>query len=157
MENEAQNNAVSDIIHNQYIDRSKKAEILEQLHLLKGSDKFAFEVCCISRKISKVHCYEGMLWYFSDVKSLKTTNHTMGGDSFSKYFESQNTFNMPFFEVYLSFVKICDENYYIEHNTALTDGEVDKIMELVNRYDKMYKALKSEIDSLLSNISNKDD
>lgn len=157
MENEAQNNAICDIIHNQYIDRSKKAEILDQLHLLKGSDKFVFEVFCISNKISKVHCYEGILWYFSDVKSLKVTNHTMGGDSFSKFFESPNTFNMPFFEVYLSFVKICDENYYIEHNIPLSDGEIGKVRELEDRYDKIYEVLRSAIDSLVSNISNKDD
>lgn len=157
MENEAQNDAVCDIIHNQYIDRSKKAEILDQLHLLKGSDKIAFEVFCISNKISNVHCFEGILCYFSDVRSLKTTNHIMGGDSFSKYFESPNTFNVPFSEVYLSFVKMCDENYYIEHNTPLSDGEVEKVKELVNRYDKIFEALKSAIDSLVSNIPNKDD
>lgn len=150
MENEAQNDAICDIIHNQYIDRGKSTEIKSQIRLLSVSEKFVFEIFCISNKISKVHCSEGLLCYFSDVKSLKTTNHTIGGDSFSKHFESPDTYNYPFYEVYLSFVKILNENYYLEHNTSLSSEEVGQMKELVNKYNQVCEKLTSAIDLLMN-------
>lgn len=149
MKNEAQNDAICNIIHNQYIDRAKLTEIKNQIHLLNISEKFIFEIICISDKVSMVHCYEGLVWYFSDVKSQKTTNHTLGGDSFSKHFNAPDTYNYSFYEVYLSFVKICNENYYVEHNTSLSNEEVVQMKELVNKYNQMYVELTSEIELLM--------
>lgn len=149
MEQELQNEYVSDIIHNQFINREKKTEIEQQIHLLNGLDRIAFDIIISSSKIAKIYCYGGWLWYFCNTKSLKKSNSLLGEELFKQHFKGNESFNIVFQEVYLSRLIVLDENIYIEHNFLLDENEISTIENIASQYNETYRQLQDEVDKIL--------
>ncbi|EHI98787.1 hypothetical protein CDLVIII_2124 [Clostridium sp. DL-VIII] len=126
---EPKSEAVADVVKNQYIDITKVNEIMLQSNLMGVVDFIAVSIVSIIPSISKVYCYGGMLWYFTDIKTNRKKMNWSTSD-FKRFSESTKKFNLAYDEVYISCVKINDETYFIEHNDLISNEEKEKIQKL---------------------------
>jgi hypothetical protein len=122
---ERQNDDVYNVIHLQFVERSKLEQIASQAHLLTWHNRIAVGLFYLSDKISNVYLMDGFDWYFSDVKSKRSnTTVTFGNSFYQEFFKTENNYNESFQEVFLSRCRINNETHYIEHNEPLNYSEV---------------------------------
>lgn len=126
---ERQNEATFDLIHSQYVDRGRQDAILEQIQLCSTHDRIAFLLFLCSPKISQVFLMDGVLWYFSDVKSCRMSSGiTMGTEYYLSFFDDESgDYNISYENVFLSRCKVHEEWEFIEHNEPLNDEELSMI------------------------------
>ena len=116
--------SVLDIVKHQYIDKDKLEEILSQIHLLNKNDILAILVANYSEKVSRVHFYDGLLFYFTSTKSVRD-RFDFDTRVFKNIKESHNHYNITYDEAYLSFIQFANEELFIEHNIKFTDNEIN--------------------------------
>lgn len=127
---------VLDVVKHNFIDRTKREEILSQKHLLSQIDLVAIDFILFSEKISKVHGIGGFYYYFSNIKTIRNKNSWSSQD-FNDLKGSGPKFNRPYDEAFLSFVEINNESYYLEHNEAFSVKEIEEIVDLCLRNQKI--------------------
>ena len=127
--------SVLDVVKHDFIDRTKISEILSQKHLLSNHQLVAVALIIFSEKIVKVYCIGGFHWYFTNIQT-KRTKMSWGSYYFKIFKEGNIKYNVNYDEVFLSYVKIKDEDYYIEHNDTFTDKEIIELEEICTTHNK---------------------
>lgn len=127
--------SVLSVVKDDYIDRSKIQEIQTQIHLLGIIDIIAVAIVEVSDKISKVYCYGGWSWYFTNTQTKRISSNINSEDF--EIFKDSEKYNVVYEEVFMSGIKISEENFYIEHNEELDLKEIEKISALVKFFNTM--------------------
>lgn len=128
--------AVLDIAKHNFIDRSKGGEILSQKHLLSQHDLVAIAFIIFSEKIVKVYFIGGFDWYFTNIQSVRK-KHSWCSQDFNELKQSSTKFNTPYDEAFLTYIEINKDDYYLEHNEAFTDKEIEEIVNLSTTHNKV--------------------
>lgn len=128
--------AVLDIAKHNFIDRTKTEEILSQKHLLSQHDLVAIAFIIFSEKIVKVYCIGGFDWYFTNIKTVRK-KQSWSSQDFNDLKESNTKFNTPYDEAFLTYIEINNEDYYLEHNEAFTDKEIEEIVNLSTTHNRV--------------------
>ena len=122
--------SVVNIIKHEFVDLTKIEGILSQKHFLSNSDIVDVEYFSASEKIAKIYCIGGFKWYFSNIKS-KRQETSWSTEDFKILGKGQIKFNVAYDGVFLSSVRILDEDYYFEHNEEFNEWEIDQLLKLV--------------------------
>jgi len=132
MENlELQHEEVYNLNEYDYIDTQKETVLKSQFHLLSQSAIVAVLTALSCEKVVKVHCYRGMLSYWTDRKSNRNLMSSNSAD-FDKFSKSTNRFNQTYDETLISVYTFLDEDYFIEHNDEIALDDICKILEVLN-------------------------
>ena len=126
---EKKNEAVFSVVKHQYIDTRRQKEILEQFHLLTEHDATATLIALSCNKVVKVYALNGLLMFFTE-KNTNRKKHSWHGADFVKFQSSEQKYNQPYDEVYISVFSFNNETYWVEHNEILTTIDIQNIHEL---------------------------
>jgi hypothetical protein len=132
MNDEKKNEAVFNVMKHQYIDSKRFDEIFGQLHLLSKADIVCVLLVAACAKVVKVYCYNGLLMYFTDRNTNRTTMSWAGAD-FVEFFKAENPINQVYDEAFISVFSFGDDSYFVEHNELLSMDEVNHMIEYVTR------------------------
>lgn len=127
--------SVLDVVKDDYIDRNKIHEIQTQIHLLNIIDIIAVAIVEVTEKISKIYCYGGWSWYFTNTQTKRKSSNINSEDF--EIFKDTEKYNIVYEEVFMSGIKISEDNFYIEHNEELDFKEIEKISALVKFFNIM--------------------
>lgn len=119
--------SVIDLVKNQFVNKANSQEILSQKHLLSQQDLLATILLISSEKIAKIHCMDGLHYYFSTTKTTRKSMSIHTAD-FKKISQGEVKCNVPYDEAYLTYLRIEDEDYFIEHNDVLSETEISSLM-----------------------------
>lgn len=140
IKNEEMIPSVVNLVKDNFVERIKIPEILKQIHLLNLNDRIAVNLFASSEKISKVYSIGGWHWYFCETKSNRKNNN-WGSDCFTVFKDGGLMFNRSFDEVYLSYLTIYNEDFYMEHNFKFTEEEICFFEEFALKYNKEIEAV----------------
>jgi len=130
--------SVVDLIKYQFIDNKRIDEILRNSKFLSQIDLLAVTLASFSKKIVNIYFYGGFNWYYTKIKS-KRTSTSFDSRVFKKFEELSKKENLEYEEVYLTCFEFKDEKYYIEHNEKFTEEEVaflNMLNELPNKLNE---------------------
>ena len=113
---------VVDVIKDNYIDKEKIGQILEQKHLLSNSALIAVALASFSYKVAKIYT-SGLSWYFTSTESNRNT-FNMDSRTFKDLDQALVRHNVPYDQAYLTCFQFNGDNYYIEHNEVFTEQEI---------------------------------
>ena len=113
------------LINESYYSRSWKGVIVPQLHLLSVYDRVPVLLFNLSEKISKIYSIGGWEQVFSDVKSLRTKMSWS-----SEMFNDSVGINQAFDEAFLTYVKLFDQEFWIEHNEPFSPEDLSELSSL---------------------------
>lgn len=119
------------LVKDDFVDREACEEILSQRHLLDKNDLVAVSMTMLLQNLTKIYCIGGFHWYFTSTKSLKK-NHSFSSRDFDIFKNNSPIFNSQYHEVFLSAIKIGDDEYYLEHNIELTSDEIETLEYIIN-------------------------
>lgn len=142
IEGEAQNDAVSALVKDNYIDVDKFDEIVTQKHLLKFNDLTAVFLAMQSHKNTCVYCCGGLIQYFTSRKSNRI-NMSFDSRFFNKCEKNIMQFNLIYDEAFISWLKIYDEIFFIEHNEQFSVLEIQSLKAIEQLYISMNKSKNS--------------
>lgn len=123
--NELMNPAILEIVKNEFIDRTKQYEIISQTHLLSLPERIAVAFTFFSQKIAKIYWGIGFVWWFTDIKSTRK-KLDFNSDDLSRV-KNGLIYNSEYDGAYLSYIKLADDDFYIEHNSSFTDEEIAEL------------------------------
>jgi hypothetical protein len=122
----AKNDDLSDealmLINDNYYSRESWDIIKGQADLLPPHDRIAVFIFNKSNKIAQVYSIGGWHMWFSDIKTARKKHEWSG-----LTFRENIGINIPYDEAYLSYFKIEDQDYWIEHNEPLSNQDVESI------------------------------
>lgn len=124
IQNEEMSPAVTDLVKNDFVDRTKIDEIIKQKHLLGAHELVALALFSFSKKIAKIYCIGGFHFYFSDTKSVRSRLGWSSKD-FKVFENNPQKFNKKYDEAYLSYFSKWEEEYFIEHNEEFSEDEIN--------------------------------
>jgi hypothetical protein len=129
MQNEKQNDVVSYVIKDQFVDTDRIDEILSQGHLLSRKELYAVKCCKSIERITKFYTTGGMMMYMTNrpTDRIKTEWSSKDFDSFSGRVHREN---IPYDEAYITVINLDDEIVYFEHNGKLSDSELSKLKHI---------------------------
>lgn len=132
---EPKNDAALAVVKDGYINKDAFNQISEQVHLLDFSDITAVFLAMQSEKNACIYCYGGLKWYFTSVKSNRKS---MSFDSqvFIEFESNLEQFNLKYDEVFISWVKIHSEIFFIEHNELFSESEIEGLKNIELLYLK---------------------
>lgn len=125
------NEATFDVMKHQYIDTTKRDDILSQISLLHKTDIIASLLSFASNKVVKVYCHNGIQIYFTDRKSNRTLTGYSSID-IKSISDKGIGINNEYDEVFISVFKFGEEMFMIEHNTTITEKEYAEIEKYVS-------------------------
>ena len=67
---------------------------------------------------------------------------------FDEYVNGEIRFNIPYHNVYLSFVIFCDEPLFLQHNDLLSEIEILSLSQLADKLNKQYEELMETMKSI---------
>ena len=136
---EEKNEATFNVMKHQYIDTTKKEEILAQLHLLYQHDIVSVIIAFSCDKVIKLYTGNGLIMYFTE-KNTRRTAHQWSGIDFHNFATSDEKYNQPYDEVFISVFQFRGENFFVEHNDMLNSCDIAQIeQELVLLETKLPK------------------
>ncbi|MBA4533303.1 teicoplanin resistance protein VanZ [Brevibacillus halotolerans] len=138
---------VLDIIKHQYIDKKKLDVILTQIHLLNKTDILAVIAACFSEKVAIVYFYDGLLFYSTSTKSAR---EILKFDSrvLKSVKDSEKYINNAYEAAFLSFIKVENEELFIEHNEKFDEEEIKISIELLTQFIESINETDSPISEL---------
>jgi len=127
IQNEEMSPAVTALVKNEFVDRTKIDEIKKQRHLLSRHHLVIVTLFSFSKKIAQIHCFGGLLFYFSDTVS---TRKRLGysSEDFKRFEDNPQKFNTKYDGAFLSCITKWDEKYYIEHIEEFSDHEINRLI-----------------------------
>ncbi|PYE43291.1 teicoplanin resistance protein VanZ [Paenibacillus barcinonensis] len=131
MKDEKRLPSVVDVVKNKFIDIENIEEILSQVHLLSKIDSLAVIVTGFSKKISRIYANNGLSFYLTSNKSVRE-KIDFNGEMFLKIRASDVQVNISFDEAYLTYLNICNEDFFLEHNKQLELKEFDTLIDKIN-------------------------
>ncbi|MBE6534415.1 MAG: hypothetical protein E7678_05565, partial [Ruminococcaceae bacterium] len=118
---EEMNPYVYDVIREQYFDVEHLDEINLQKHLLNYSEQFILYVLRMGLKVSEFHVGGiSILPYWTSIQS-NYDRCQWSSNEFDEYLNGDIKSNIPYHNVYLSFVIFCDEPLFLQHNELLSE------------------------------------
>lgn len=134
---EAKNDTVLALVKDGYIDINRFDEISAQNHLLKFNDITAVFLAIQSQKNTQIYCCGGLIQYFTSRKSNRI-NMSFDSRFFDECEKNIMQFNLIYDEVFISWVKIYNEVFFIEHNEQFSSQEIQVLKAIEKMYfDKM--------------------
>jgi hypothetical protein len=124
---------VVDVVETQYIDKNKINIILSQKHLLSKTNIIAVLIADFSEKVAKIHCHNGLLSYFTSTKTVRKSFKFSSRD-LQKVKKSNSYINRKYDEAYLTYIKIYEEDYFIEHNEKFSHNEIQELMKVMQHF-----------------------
>lgn len=129
IQNQEMSPAVTDLVKDDYVDRTKIDEIIKQKHLLSAHELVAVALFSFSKKIAQIYCLGGFLFYFSDTKTTRSTSD-FSSEDFKVFENDPEKFNKKYGEAYLSCITKWNEEYYIELITEFNKEEMEILKEI---------------------------
>jgi len=125
---EKKNDSVFDIIHFQYIDTTKRQEILSQLHLLDFYDSTVVQIVFCCEKAVNVSYLGGIHLCRTNRPTIKAIKNEWSWHSgqFDQY-ENSHAYNQVYLEGYISVIHINGESFYIEHEIPFDETDIQAI------------------------------
>ena len=138
---EEMNDSTCNVIRNQYFDLEKLDEIEKQKFLLSYEEQFILCILQLQMPISNFHI-GGLspLPYWTSIQSNYCRNCFSLND-FDIYLKGEQ-FNNPYFNVYVSVIKMYDKNLFLEHNEKLTAEQIVLLTILSNHLNNQFEELK---------------
>lgn len=127
LSDEKKNEATFNVMKHQYIDTQRMNDIFEQLHLLPRDDVISVLLAASNSKVVKIYGCGGMMMYFTDRKTNRKVMSWAGSD-FMEFSKAENPVNLPYDEALISVFTFNDTQYFVEHNEALTEEEIGKMV-----------------------------
>ena len=116
--------SVVDVAKHQWVNKEKIEEILTQRHLLSRYELAAVFLLGIIKSGAKVYSVSGFFTYSSTTPTLRT-KLSWSSDDFKNITTESNTYNNPYDEAFLSYVRLFGEDFYLEHNDKITEVEIE--------------------------------
>ena len=69
-------------------------------------------------------------------------------NEFDEHVNGEVRFNIPYHNVYLSFVNFCDEPLFLQHNDLLSEIEILSLSQLADKLNKQYAELMEAMRSI---------
>lgn len=151
IKNEEMLPAVIDVVKNDFIDRDKIDEIYSQIHLLGLYERFAVLLVGVSAKITKIYCYGGWSWHFTNLKS-KRKRSNFNSETLSHI--KDKDYNIPFEEVFLSGFKAYEELLHIEHNEEFNSTELNQLETTIENLNTAIANLDNAWKKILDEMKN---
>ncbi len=129
-ENEQLQEVTYNIINHQFYDRTQKTKLRKQLHLLTDDDRLAVSLLDVSDNITKVYLHNGWIWYFTNTNSKKK-NWGFDSTDLHKLIDATDKINTDYDGAYLSFFSNEDNQCWTEHNSKLTQHQINKIGKIL--------------------------
>jgi hypothetical protein len=126
---------VINVVKHGFVDRTKINKIISQKHLLSNYDIVAVALISYSEKIAKVYCIGGLHWYFTNIKTVRKKTAFASAD-FDVFKDGTKKYNVKYDEAFLSHLKICDEDYYLEHNEEFDINEIRELEKISTTHNK---------------------
>ncbi|MBN2676345.1 MAG: teicoplanin resistance protein VanZ [Alphaproteobacteria bacterium] len=126
MDKEKQSEAITHIIQNQFVNTKEFDSINQQLHLLKPDDILAVKFLEKSEKITKCYTMGGLLFYFSD-RNTNRTSHSYSSEDFKNFSKASQKYNQKYDEAFISVFSCNGEDFYVEHNQKFSKRECDEL------------------------------
>ncbi|WP_291087485.1 hypothetical protein [Flavobacterium sp. BFFFF1] len=111
------------LVKDDFIEREKCEEILTQVHLLGKNERIAVAMTSILSNLVRIYNSEGYHWYWTNTQSVRK-NRNFSSSDFNICKGKAPAFNLLFHDVFISTIKILDDEYYLEHNYQLTEQEI---------------------------------
>ncbi len=121
------------LVKNQYIDRNKIDKIVSQSHLLSRTDIIAVSISSLSEKVTTIYVDLGLLFYFTNIESVREDSG-FSSEDFMEIKELNFNINTKYGKAYLSYIKVGEEDYYIEHNKKFSQKEYDALKTISRHY-----------------------
>ena len=145
---EEMNPYVYNVVREQYFDIEHLNEIDSQKHLLNYSEQFILCVLRMGLKISEFHTGGiSILPYWTSIQS-NYDRRQWSSNEFNEYLNGEVKFNIPYHNVYLSFVIFCDEPLFLQHNDLLSEIEIISLSQLADKLNKQYEELMEAMKSI---------
>lgn len=130
MKLEKQSEYINWIKKDNFIDKNKTKEILEQKHLLNKYEYIIVYICDVIKKIAKIYTIGGLNMYFTDLKTIRR-KYEWSTKFYTDLSQKEFPINYPFDEAYLSYFNFGEDlDIYLEHNEVLTKIEIDMIQSI---------------------------
>lgn len=123
MDLEKKNEAVFNIVKNQYIDSQSKELILSQLYLMSKTDIISALAVFACEKIVKVYLDKSLQWYYTD-RHTNRKAYSWSSATLSDFLKAENALNQAYDEAYISVFTFDEDVYLLEHNEPLDDSDV---------------------------------
>ncbi len=144
---ECMNIPIYSVIRENAWDINSLDEIEKQIYLLRPYEKFMFKILKLGIKVTNFYYADGLGWYLTTYKSAYQRN-CFGSSEFKKYLNEDMRFNQKCEKVYISVVSMYDDKLFLEHNEALTENEVELLIELEKQTNEEYVKLNEELKAL---------
>ena len=136
IQNEEMTPAVTDLVKNDFVDRTKIDEIIKQKHLLNAHELVAFALFSFSKKIAKIYCIGGFHIYFSDTKSTRS-RLSWSSEDFKVFENDSEKFNKKYDQAFLSCFTKWEEEYYIEHIEEFNEEEIKTLKNISTTHNNV--------------------
>jgi hypothetical protein len=124
---EKKNDTVFKITHFQYIDTTKKQEILSQLHLLDFYDSTAVQIAFCCEKVISVSYLGGIHECRTNRETIKTRYAWSWHSGQFDQYEISNAYNQIYLERYISVIHIHGESFFIKHEIPFDKTDIQAI------------------------------
>jgi len=124
--NEKMNDYTFMVVREHHFSMENLDEIEKQKHLLNLPEKQMLAILQKEIKICVFIGFEGLMQYFTSIKG-KNAKCGWSSAEYRPYFISIHKYNMSYENVYLSRVKLADDEYLLEHDEVLTQKEINFI------------------------------
>ena len=141
--------AVYSVIRDEAWNLDALDEIEMQKDLLGAYERFMLDILRRGLKISIFYYLGGIAWYYTSIMS-NYDRKVYGGDEFIKYKNSNQKFNQPCQNAFISVVKMFDETLFLEHNEPLSSAEISFLSFIEKRSIKEYNQYKEALDYLIN-------
>lgn len=129
---EKRNQAILDVIKDDFINRENLADINSQIHLLGQNTHISVLIVSYSAMIAKVYYNGGLSSYFTETQS-KRSSWNLNSKDFDN-FKSLNAKNACYDEAYMTYIQVAEEDFFIEHNEPFSEKEYEGLVEMLNSH-----------------------
>lgn len=130
MQEEKQNEAVSWVVKDKFVDVRRADEILEQGHLLSQVELIGVIALQNIESVTKFYTCGGFMMYFSNRDTLRQ-KHEWDSRQFDSFLETTPSTNHPFDEVFISAFKLPAGEIFLEHNKLISENDIYNIDHLI--------------------------
>ena len=130
------NDAVYNIKQWYHFDRGNVDQVLDQIEQLNYHERLVVLLAMFSNKIARVYFHDGLLMYFTDVKS-NNVDFSLSSEDFKKIRLGESRRNNPFKGSLLSVFSSYDNHaFFVEHDVPFEDNEWNELCAMVDKYNQ---------------------
>ncbi|MDO6685263.1 MULTISPECIES: hypothetical protein [unclassified Agarivorans] len=133
MQEEKQNEAVSWIFKDKFIDIKRADEILAQGHLLSQVELLGVIALQNIESVTKFYTCGGFIMYFSNRDTLRQKLE-WNTRQFDNFLATKPSSNQPFDEVFISTFNLPEGEIFLEHNHPITGNDIYNIEHLIRSF-----------------------